>query len=365
MEFYADKFKTIRKQKKLSLKNVAEILNINWQTVWNWENRKIIPAEAKIRHLCNCLEIEVNQISDIHITTGHSFKEIGSISELWSTFANYNSIEVKHEKIIINELHKLSSAFNQSAVLLNALLVYNSSLIYIKDITLNYIAANKAFNQNLSLSENYDVSGKKDDDFFSVIEADKNTSIDLKAIDTGEPVTDYEDFIPGSRKQRWGLFSKIPLINNKGKVTGLLGYIVDITERRKREIEQNMLNSMLEKSQEVFWAVDLNGKRIISVSGNIENISGKDKKYFIGKAGFKNWISNYIHPEDKEFFIERLEQNRFSEITQYRILDSKLKEKIISPVISKYEINNMTFISILEREITNRHTGLSIAIKNL
>ena len=65
MKFYADNFRRIRKQKKLSMEIVAQKAGIVRKTLSFWENKKRIPSETKIRTLANVLNISVSDISDI------------------------------------------------------------------------------------------------------------------------------------------------------------------------------------------------------------------------------------------------------------------------------------------------------------
>ena len=42
-------------------------------------------------------------------------------------------------------------------------------------------------------------------------------------------------YIPGTRKKGWGLISKIPILDLKGNIAGIVGTIVNITERKIAE----------------------------------------------------------------------------------------------------------------------------------
>ena len=232
MEFYTDKFRALRKKKKISMKDVAEMMGINWQTIWNWENKKIVPSEAKVRHLCNCLDINIEEISDIEITAEVSDNELNGVADSWFSFIDPEmQKDIQYEKLIVDNIRRQSAKLQKATILLNALLSYINAIFYVKDSNLRYMIANTQFKENLSLTSNYNTKGKHDEDLFIKSEAKKNREQDQKVIDTGYAIEHYEDYIPGSRKQKWGLISKIPVLDSNGKIAGVIGSFIDITEK--------------------------------------------------------------------------------------------------------------------------------------
>ncbi|HJO96064.1 MAG TPA: PAS domain-containing protein [Victivallales bacterium] len=234
MEFFTDKFRELRKNRKLSMKDVAEMAGINWQTIWNWENQKIIPSEIKVRNLAKCLNIDVSYFSDLTPRAKQSDGKLNEIADSWVSFINPDlEHDLKYERLFIESIKKQTNKLQNATILLNTLLSYINAIFYVKDISLRYMIANSHFKDNLSLTKTYVTKGKLDSDFFPSLEAEKNSRQDQGVIDTGNEINNYEDFIPGSRKQRWGIISKIPILDSDGKIAGVIGLFIDITQRKK------------------------------------------------------------------------------------------------------------------------------------
>ncbi|HBM15770.1 MAG TPA: hypothetical protein DD381_05420 [Lentisphaeria bacterium] len=74
--------------------------------------------------------------------------------------------------------------------------------------------------------------------------------MDKEVLTTGKSILDKEDYIPGNRKTKWGIMSKIPILDLDGKIEGLLGFFVDITDRKKAEEELYSYQVQLKKQNE-------------------------------------------------------------------------------------------------------------------
>ncbi len=109
--------------------------------------------------------------------------------------------------------------------------------IFWKDINFVYAGCNRAFAEAEGLEKTEDVAGKTDFDLpWKKEKAEHYRKYDEKVITEKLPVLDVEEQITQSDgKERTLVSSRVPLMDQAGKVFGVLGISYDITERRQIE----------------------------------------------------------------------------------------------------------------------------------
>ncbi len=123
----------------------------------------------------------------------------------------------------------------QERILLRTLIENLPDNIYVKDTALRKIMANKADLAIIGKPES-EVLGKDDSECFTAEAAAQFMADDRKVIEKGQSIINHEEkYVDPHGQQRWLLTSKIPLRDQKGKITGLIGIGHDITERKKAE----------------------------------------------------------------------------------------------------------------------------------
>jgi PAS domain S-box-containing protein len=298
MKFYADKFKAIRKNKKISIKEAASLVKTNWRTIWNWENNVYVPSESKVRHLCKCLEIDLNQVTDLNAEEPMSVKDFSKpIQSLLSIVKTPDKHHMERFNILELELSKLKVDLFQTKVIVNALLGTMNTIFYLKDSNMKFITASDEFFKSLSLPINYDIFGKEDKDLFSKKDAELNTIKDLEVIRTGKALKDFENYIPGTRKQKWGLISKIPIRESNGNIVGIISSFIDITKRKKNEEIQSLLKQAFDSGPDCIFIMDKNMQKYIYISKTVETHYGYSKDRFKEKDF---WLTKCLHPDDKK-----------------------------------------------------------------
>ncbi len=114
--------------------------------------------------------------------------------------------------------------------------------IYSKDLNYRKTFANKSDLKNMGCEREEDAIGKTDFDFFPKEVAEKFYDDDRAVIDTSQPVINREEFFFDiNNNERWLLTSKLPLRDEEGNITGLVGIGHDITERKKSEKAKEVL----------------------------------------------------------------------------------------------------------------------------
>ena len=239
------------------MQELADKANISRVSVSIWERGVREPDEKYIRLLARTLNIHVNEISDLEPEYETSKLELSEFTDTWLSFIEKDNIYQDRINDMIDGIKILNTELNHVKVILRALMSSLSLVLYLKDKKLKYITANDAFFKNLSLLSTFRVLGKKDQDFFPVREAKENEEEDYQIILSGKAIVNKECFIPGTRRSMVGLKSKIPVFDSKGDIIGLLVLFTDITEKKKIEAKNLLLEDVLDNIATGIWFVEI------------------------------------------------------------------------------------------------------------
>ncbi len=122
--------------------------------------------------------------------------------------------------------------------------------IYVKDLSCRKTIANTTDVHNLGCSSESEVLGKDDFAFFPKETAEHFYEDDQMVLRTGAPVINREEYFVGSGgDKRWLLTNKLPLRNEHGEITGLVGIGIDITERKRAEDALAARNEELDRAR--------------------------------------------------------------------------------------------------------------------
>ncbi|MEI6056782.1 MAG: PAS domain-containing protein [Lentisphaerota bacterium] len=250
MEFYREKYIELRKQKKIKLTVLARKLNLSRITLWHWDKGTRIPSEKQAREIAKALGVSVDLFSNLQREAPVSEKgmvEEGKALNKWISFDEQeHSNRKKQQSSLLADIAKQFEEASLSVKIMRTLLNYGEVMLYVKDSSHRYIAASKEFLNLVSMPSEMSVYGQTDLKLFPVRDAKENLDEDEKVILTGERVKNREGYIPGSRKLRWGIISKIPTYDVEGKITGLVGSFIDITRRKNAEHIADILKKGLD-----------------------------------------------------------------------------------------------------------------------
>ena len=255
MKFYPEKLLKKRKKEGLSCSKLSSKIGVGRTTYWKWESGKSIPNENFIRQLAKILNISVREISDLEPAQPISEIDYSDTITSWLSFMDMD-FEIFQQKSINEALQKILSLNNEllrASVITRALLKATTSIMYIKDKDLKYMTANDAFLKNLSLTSQYNVLNKTDEDFFSKNEAKLNHEEDKQVFKSGKPLIGLERHIPGSRKRKWGYISKQPILDKNNKISGVIGSFTDITKLKEIERERLVLENAINNLDSYIW----------------------------------------------------------------------------------------------------------------
>ncbi|MGV8134689.1 MAG: PAS domain S-box protein [Mangrovibacterium sp.] len=156
--------------------------------------------------------------------------------------------------------------------------------IYFKDREARKIIANLADVENIGCANEAEALGKTDMELFEGEVGLRGYTDDLKVLETGLPILNQEEAFSDKSTglQRWLLTSKIPLFDENGNTTGLVGIGRDITYRKKAEKQIQKLTKSVEQSPSSIIITDVSGL-IEYVNPKFLEITGYNKEDIVGK----------------------------------------------------------------------------------
>jgi PAS domain S-box-containing protein len=353
MIFYKDKFRQIRKEKRLSMESVAKKINASRVSISIWERGIRVPSEKYIRLLSQALNISVDEISDLQIPYPLSELDLTKAEHSWSSFIDLTpqNIQSKIDDLTLG-ISYLKIQLEDAGIIINALMKSMKDILYIKNTKHKYLIANKAFFDNLSLHENFNVTNKTDRDFFASQEALINIKEDQDVLLTGKAIIEKENFIPGSRKKRWGIISKIPIFDKKRTITGILGIFTDITDRKADETIREALETALHQSIDTVSLEFNPHHKLVYLSESVEAMYGYPKDNFLEKRSF--WVDTCLHPDSKEKEKSYIQKNEWPLIREFKIIKPDGSIRHIESTIMKKDFLGKQCIGFIDRDITNR-----------
>ena len=108
--------------------------------------------------------------------------------------------------------------------------------VYVKDTESRFLMSNPAHRRVLGAGSLNEILGRTDFDFFPLEFASRYREDEVSLFESGQPLINREEpvrFADGSH--RWVLTTKVPLMDGKGGISGLVGISRDITEQKAAE----------------------------------------------------------------------------------------------------------------------------------
>ncbi|MDP2890389.1 MAG: PAS domain S-box protein [Bacteroidota bacterium] len=200
--------------------------------------KDILPKNEIERLICNV------ETSDYHYNQTDEWTHKKKSGELFSVeivsyFIIFHQRNARH--VLINDIterKKAEEKLLRERKLLRTLIDNLPATIYVKDSECRKIIANRADMEVIGAQTEEEVLGKTDMEIFSNDIGTRGYADDKRLIETGVPVLNQEEFFYDTNGiPHWLLTSKIPLTDENGKITGLVGIGHHITEQRKMQAE--------------------------------------------------------------------------------------------------------------------------------
>ena len=157
--------------------------------------------------------------------------------------------EELHRQIGKNKLVQEDLA--KEKYLMDALMKSIPEHIYFKDLDSKFLKISLSLTKVFGFSDPDEIVGKSDLDFFAEEHAMPAFEAEQKIIKTGKPIIDLvEKEIKKDGTVSWVSTTKMPLLDQQGKVVGTFGISKDITQSKKMEMEVQEKNEALQAQEE-------------------------------------------------------------------------------------------------------------------
>ena len=161
--------------------------------------------------------------------------------------------------------------------------------IFVKDLEGRFIVANRRLSAWAGVSEPLHLAGKTDFDFFPRETADKFRADDRDVMTRGEPRLNIEEEIRSLTGFRgWALTTKVPLRDRRGAISGVIGIVRDITERKTLEKslddERVLLRTFIDGLPDCMFLKDRDGRFLLGNKALAELMGAADTQDLAGKT---------------------------------------------------------------------------------
>lgn len=155
--------------------------------------------------------------------------------------------------IDITEHKEAEELIAQERILLRTLIDSLPDIIFVKDAEGRKIIANRADVKSMGASSEAEAIGKTDIELYPNEIGLRGYEDDMSVLKQGVSILNKEEFfLDDNGDKRWMLTSKIPVIDENGKIIRLLGIGHNITARKQSEETLNKLNQdLLAQSEEL------------------------------------------------------------------------------------------------------------------
>lgn len=199
----------------------------------------------------------------------------------------------------VSEIRKAMESLNTEKGLLRSLMDNFPHTIYFKDRNSRFIRINEAQAKMMGLNHPDEAIGKTDFDFFAPQHAQEAFDDEQRILSSGEQIIGKTERIRTANGNFiWVSATKVPVRNQDGEITGLVGISMDVTEKylaeqklheaRKKAVESDRLKSAFLANMSHEIRTPMNG--IIGFSnllknGNIEREQQNEYLGYIEKCG--------------------------------------------------------------------------------
>lgn len=260
---------------------------------------------------------------------------------LWQAYATGEFIygaaqditeQLREEQIKQRELNLLSLLFNQTLTAITIMMLerpLNWERVKNKERAIEYILknqkverTNEAFLHLLKANES-DMLGRSMNDFF-IHDKEAGKKMWLTLMEQKSLSGEFEErALDGSKFWARGDFTN--LYNVKGEFVGHFGMLIDITDRKKIELElekkEKLFRLITDNASDIIWVYDLSDDICTYISPSVFNLLGFTPVEVIGKAA-----SFLVHPED----IKTLYAEIADDVAQFQKTGNKISTKAMT-----------------------------------
>ncbi|MBN1398567.1 MAG: PAS domain S-box protein [Bacteroidetes bacterium] len=228
-------------------------------------------------------------------------------------------------------------------------------IIFYKDRDGRFIRVKKAFAESLKIKEE-EFIGRTVFDLYSDEIAQAMTKDDKEVIETKQPKLGILEKYESADGLKWVQTDKIPILDKKNNIVGLIGIAQDMTDKLKSE---KALRESEEKFRKAFMttpdAININRMQdgmYVSVNKGFTKIIGYSEEELIGKTSLE--LNIWVDPEDRKNVVSKLKKEGMVENyeAKFRTKKDEIKTGLMSA--TSIELNGVQHLLTITRDITER-----------
>ena len=221
--------------------------------------------------------------------------------------------------------------------------------IYTKDLNYRKTLANASELKHLGFSTEDEILGKTDSELYGELIGENTIIEDKKVLIDGDLILAEERDITNDK---WALVSKLPIKEEDGTITGMVGISVDFTEQKKAQNQLLLYLNLLDNSSDAVQ-VTLPSGQLFYVNKTAAERLGINPKD-ANKYNVRDYISSFETLNDWGKHVDELKICDFMTLEGLNI-NQKTKATFPVEVQVKYvEVNGNGFIIANSRDITER-----------
>lgn len=207
-------------------------------------------------------------------------------------------LDISEQKRLETELKQSQKEFKELSREFERILDAIPGIVFYKDRNGNFIRVNEYLAKAHDMSKD-ELEGKSTFDLYPESQAEAYLKDDLEVIESGEPKTNVVEPWTTKDETKWINTSKIPLRDDDGKIVGVVGISIDITERKRMEDElkdrERQVRKVLESVPAGIVIVEAKTKRIVEANSKACEITGFDEDELEGAL-----CNRYLCPTEKD-----------------------------------------------------------------
>ena len=223
--------------------------------------------------------------------------------------------------------------------------------VYVKDLESRKTLVNAAELRHLGKTDPKDLIGKSDYDLFPKWSADLSRQEDIEVFTTGEALINRETVNPDAEgNMRYFLSSKIPLRDEDGKITGLLGLSYDVTSDRLSQERLRQLSILESKSQEMeqFAYIASHDLRepLLTIKG-YSDVLLEDFDHILGDEG-RSYLQAIVRGANRmdDLIKGMLDYSRLAQVKEFEEVDTyALVQEVVEDLSGSIEKNKATILT--------------------
>jgi PAS domain S-box-containing protein len=230
--------------------------------------------------------------------------------------------------------------------------------IFWKDLNSVFLGANRRFASDTGIQDPQELVGKTDYDLaWTREQADFYRACDRKVMESGEPMLNIEESQLQANGEKIELLTnKVPLFDEAGQVTGMLGIYMDVTPLKDAEAtlrkSEARLQTLFDSAAEFIFVINPEGV-IIKANRYVYNRSGYKEDEVIGKN-----IKNFFTEESKTICdcnFPGLREHGYNRADiEFACKDGNVIQMECSATAVPDDEGNFTTFLIIQRDMTER-----------